>query len=102
MNTPNINTCISLRGFFSFTNLPYSSHFYDDWGVRYAILENVGKTTAEQMAEIQLERGIAVMFISFFIAVVEHLNIKILYSRESKAILSEFRSKMGPLKTNES
>lgn len=41
------------------------------------------------MVEIQLEQVIAVMFISFFIAVVEYLNIKIQYRSESKAILSE-------------
>lgn len=41
------------------------------------------------MVEIQLEHVVAVMFISLFIAMVEHLNIKIQYSSESKAILSE-------------
>lgn len=41
------------------------------------------------MVEIRTEHVIAVMFISLFIDVVEHLNIKIQYSSESKAILSE-------------
>lgn len=41
------------------------------------------------MVEIQLEQIIAVIFISLFIALVEHLNIKIQYSSESKAILPE-------------
>lgn len=50
---------------------------------------NVGNTTAE----IQQEHGIAVMFLSLFIATVEHLNIKILYSSECKTILSELRVK---------
>lgn len=57
--------------------------------VRYTLLENISKITAEQMVEIQLEQIIAVIFISLFIALVEHLNIKIQYSSESKAILPE-------------
>lgn len=41
------------------------------------------------MVEIHPEHIIAVMFISLFIDVVEHLNIKIHYSSGSKPILSE-------------
>lgn len=41
------------------------------------------------MVEIRPEHVIAVVLISLFIDVVEHLNIKIQYSSESKAILSE-------------
>lgn len=41
------------------------------------------------MVEIDPEHVIAVMYISLFIDVVEHLNIKIHYSSESKPILSE-------------
>lgn len=41
------------------------------------------------MVEIHPEHAIAVMFISWFIDVVEHLNIKIQYPIESKAILSK-------------
>lgn len=57
---------------------------------------NIGKTAAQQVVEIQLEHGIAAMFLSLFIAVVEHLNIKILYSSECKTILSELRVKCNP------
>lgn len=41
------------------------------------------------MAEIHPEHVIAVTLIALFIDVVEHLNVKIQYSSESKAILSE-------------
>lgn len=57
---------------------------------------NIGKTAAQQVVEIQLEHGIAAMFLSLFIAMVEHLNIKILYSGECKTILSELRVKCNP------
>lgn len=40
--------------------------------VRYTLLENIGKITAEQMVEIQLKQIIAVIFICLFIALVEH------------------------------